>query len=211
MAKRGGRDFQPKAVEVYTPEKAAYMHSQGADIRGEYAVLRHRAEQRLRDLKAGGGENLDVYRDYVHRFPSLREIGKGSGMDKQLLYDAMAEVTRFLNMRQSTIGGYHASIREAHDTFREHYVDTGELPDIDPKVFGELMRAIKSHANAAAYYKGWKKAYRELVNKSEAAGIDPDALVDALNNGDVVIGPKGGLYDPEAQRYISAKWRGPFA
>lgn len=199
MAKTSG-SFKRKAVEVYTPERALYEMRSGVDIMAQYQVLRKRAEQRLRDLAAGGGQNLDVYRDYVNRFPRKSEIGK----DARFLADAMAEVTRFLNLRESTIGGYREAVSEAEQTFQEHYGD--ELPSMDWNLFGEMMRAIKSHANATAYYRNWKKTYRELLSRADRAGLSQEELTEAIQNGEIRLGPKGGLLSGADQRYITRQW-----
>ena len=205
MAKSRG-SFQRKAVEIYTPERAAYEMRQGRDIRAEYATLRHRAQERLRELKTSGRENLEVYRDYKNRFPTLTEIGKGKYQDKQLLADAYAEVTRFLNMRQSTVGGYKESAEQAASTFEKHYGD--ELPYMDHELFGEMMRAIKDSERGKAYYRNWKKTYRALLSNADRAGLSQDDLLDAIKSGEISIGPKGGLVDESTGRHIAGKWAG---
>ena len=229
MARKAtGRPFARKAVEILTPEDVEAREVRGEDMRSYYNTLRRRAEQRLRDLKSGGGENLDVYRDYVHRFPTLIEIGKGDSMDRQLLYDATAEVTRFLSLRSSTIGGYNEILRETSETFLGHYgPGTREnLPEMDRRLFGELMRSIKKpqkaamraqmagntleaarlSAQARAFYSGWKKAYRDALSKAQRAGMTQDELLKAIEKGTVSIGPRGGLYDTKTQRYIARQW-----
>ena len=221
MGKSRG-SFQRKAVEIYTPERAAYEMRQGRDIRAEYNTLRKRAQERLRELKSAGRENLEVYRDYVNRFPTLTEIGKGQYQDKQLLADAYAEVTRFLNMRQSTVGGYRASVEQAAATFEKHYGD--ELPHMDYELVGEMMRAIKDSERGKAYYHNWKKTYRGVLGNAEKYFLsDKEAktldakdrselaqsrLLEAVKSGDISIGPKGGLVDESTGRHIAGKWAG---
>lgn len=198
--------FEPKRVDVLIPEQVRFFAQQGRDIRAEYSVLRHRAEQRLRDLTAGGFGNLDVVRNYRNRFPTLTEIGAKGKEDMGLLSDAYAEVTRFLNLKTSTRGGYRESVREAETTFRRHYGD--ELPDMPMGLFGEMMRAIKGDGVSKAYYGQWKKTYRAVLSNADRAGLSPDDLLSAVQNGEIRIGPKGGLYDESTGARIAGKWAG---
>lgn len=198
--------YRPKTVDVLTPEQAAYLAKQGVDIRAEYAVLRKRANQRLRDLAAAGFGKSDVYRDWVNRLPTLIEIGSGTGMDTSLLYDAIAEATRFLAMKRSTVGGYNEYLERTAHTFARHYGK--ELPEMEPELFGELMRSIKAHASAESYYRGWQTAYRKVLSNAKRAGLTQDQLIEAVQNGEISIGAKGGLKDDATGRYITRQWEG---
>lgn len=198
--------FERKQVDVYTPELASWKASQpGFDVRREYAILRKRAEQRLRDLKAAGYSSSDIYRDWKNRFPTLKEIGSGAGMDRQLLYDALSEVTRFLAMKRTTVGGYREVERKAEETFRRHYGD--ELPAMSQGLFGELMQSIKTGAVSEAYYRGWKGAYRKVLSNAGRAGLSEKQLVGLIKSGDIRLGPKGGLWNAQTGRRISGKWK----
>ena len=198
--------FERKQVDVLTPEQAALKMREGFDLRSEYMILRKRAEQRLRDLKSAGFGSSQIYRENKNLFPTAKEIGTGQKMNKGLLYDAYAEVTRFLAAKRSTAGGIRAELSQAAETFRGHYGD--ELPDMPQELFGELMRAIKGHAQGKAYYRGWQKAYRQVLSNADRAGLSPDNLLDAVKNGEIQIGPKGGLWDVAEGRRISGKWAG---
>lgn len=193
--------FQRKIVDVLIPEQVEHRIMQGFDVKAEYRILRKRAEQRIRDLESAGFKNLDTVRNYKNRFPRVKEI-----YDKSMLADAYAEVTRFLNLRQSTVGGYREAMAQAESTFREHYGD--ELPDMPQALFGEMMRAIKESANAKAYYKGWKATYRQVLSNADRAGLSPEDLADAIKNGEINLGPKGGLYDASTGAKIRGRWAG---
>lgn len=209
-----GKPFRPQKVEVLTPEATKYRAEQGMDARAEYKKLRKRAEERLRAFKRAGETSIEIYRDYVNRFPRLSEIGES----KKELYYALSEVTRFLNYKQSTVGGYRAAVEKAYSTFEQHYINppdigslspedkAGLLPSMDWRLFGELMRAIKIRGNSAAYYRGWQKAYREVLSKASRAGLSQQDLLQAVKQGDIRIGAKGGLYDVGKQRYIAGQW-----
>ena len=104
MAKTKG-SFQRASIKVTTPEEALSRMREGADVRADYARDRKIPQERLRKMEKAGMTNLDVYRSNKNRFPTLIEIGSGSGMDKRLLADAMAEITRFLNYKATTPAG----------------------------------------------------------------------------------------------------------
>lgn len=201
--------FKRKEVPIYTPEMLAFQVSaEGrnlADVRREYATLAKRARQRLTDIeRRGGGAEYEIMRNYKNRFPMMAEIGSGKGIDKNLLFDALAEVTRFLNMKGSTIGGIRATEAQAQATFQRHY--GGEVPFMPQSLFGELMRSIKTEAGGKSYYRGWKKAYRAVLSNAEKAKLTPNQLLSAVKQGQIQIGPKGGLYDVQRQRAIRGTW-----
>lgn len=210
MAKTKG-SFQRASIKVTTPEEALSRMREGADVRADYARYRKIANERLRKMEKAGMTNLDVYRSNKNRFPTLIEIGSGSGMDKRLLADAMSEITRFLNYKATTPAGYRETLQKLQSKFESHYVGPNtpdNLPPMPPELFGEMMRAIKDHANAEAYYRNWRKAYRTLLGNADRAGLSPEELTDAVKNGEIQIGVKGGLLDESTGRYITRKWSG---
>ena len=200
--------FQRKRIEAQTPEYIANRAREGADIRSEYRVLRHRAEQRIRDLEKAGMGNYEVVRDYKNRFPTLTEIGTKGKEDKSLLYDALSEVRQFLSMKSSTPGGISAGIRQAQLTFEEHYGPgtRDNLPRMPWQLFGEMMRSIKDSANAQSYYQNWKKAYRSILSTADKKGLDLNDLAKAAKSGEINVGVKGGLKDASTGRTISRNW-----
>lgn len=207
MAKSKRSGFRVKPVKILTPEAARYQDIQGQDIRGLYRTYRKRAEQRLRDMEAAGMAHLEVYTDYKNRFPTLKEIGSGQGADRQMLYDAMAEVTRFLNMRDSTPGGYHERLTQAAETFQRHYGI--EFPDHSQAALGSLMDAIRGASDKAkqqAYYRGWKKSYRKVLAKVEKMGMNENQLAEALRKNLIEITSRGAIKDAETGKYIRGKW-----
>lgn len=200
--------FKRKRIEAQTPEYIANRAREGADIRSEYRTLRHRAEQRIRDLEKAGMGNYDVVRDYKNRFPTLTEIGAKGKEDKALLYDALSEVRQFLSLKSSTAGGIRAGIRQAQLTFEEHYGPgtKDNLPRMPGQLFGEMMRSIKDSANAQSYYRNWKKAYRSILSTADKKGLNLDDLAKAAKNGEINIGVKGGIKDAGTGRTISRNW-----
>ena len=195
-------------VEIQTPEYIANRAREGEDVRSEYRILRHRAEQRIRDLEKSGMSNYEAVRDYKNRFPTLTEIGPKGREDKALLYDALSEVRQFLNMKASTPGGIRAGIIQAQATFEEHYGPgtRDNLPRMPWPLFGEMMRSVRNSANAQSYYKNWKKAYRAVLSSADRKGLNINDLAKAAQQGQINIGVKGGIKDARTGRYISRQW-----
>lgn len=204
------KDFEFKRIEytVYTPEMARYLaEAEGFDVRREYMRMRKVAQDRLYKLKKRGFASFDIVASNVNRFPRIVEIGN----DKQMLYDALAEVSRFLNLKQSTVGGMNETERKWRETFEKHHTGKGlkpeeQMPDVDYHLFGEMMRSIKAHAMTKIYYNRWKQTYRKIVASAEKHGWSPAELAEMIQNEQITVGPKGGLYDAETQRRITRTW-----
>lgn len=195
--------FQPKTYEVYTPEEARYRaEAEGRNIRKEYQQMRRVAEKRIAALAKSGLADTEIYKANVNRFPRLTEIGT----DTRLLYDAMAEVSHFLSARKSTVYGYREQEESAMETFMEHYGSEG-LVGLDWKSFGQMMGAIKSHAQSSAYYRRWKNAYRAAVSRAQKLGMTAQELNAKVSQGLIKIGVAGGLRDAEG-RAIRKGWAG---
>lgn len=200
--------FERREYQVYTPEMARYLaEAEGFDVRQEYKRMRNVAQDRLYKLAKKGFATYDIVASNVNRFPGLVEVGN----DQQMLYDALAEVSRFLNLKQSTVGGMHETERAWKEKFESHY-DRPDLEEfervhnVNPALFGEVMRAIKSHANGKMYYSRWKETYRKVVASANKKGITEDDLLQLVRNEKISIGPKGGLYDAATQRRITNTW-----
>lgn len=200
--------FERREYQVYTPEMARYLvEAEGFDVRREYTRMRKVAQDRLYKLVKHGFTTFDIVASNVNRFPRLVEIGN----DKQMLYDALSEVSRFLNLQQSTVGGMHEKERKWREKFEQHYTGSGlkpdeQMPNVDYRLFGEMMCAIKSHAMSKIYYNCWKQTYRKIVASAEKHGWTPAELADMVRNEQITIGPRGGLYDAETQRRITRTW-----
>lgn len=189
MANKGA--FQAGKWEVLTPERARYLaEAEGQNIMQEYTRLRKVAQERLRKLSKGGLADTSVYTENVNRFPGKKEIGS----DMRMLYDAIADVTQFLALKKSTVGGYHQVTGSAISTFTKHYGSEG-LVGLDWKSFGKMMGAIKSHAKSSAYYRGWKNAYRSALSNARKRGMSAAELNAAVSSGAIQIGVRGGLKD----------------
>lgn len=204
------KDFEFKRGDyrVYTPEMARYLaEAEGFDVRKEYMRMRNVAQDRLYKLAKKGFATYDIVASNVNRFPRLVEVGN----DRQMLYDALAEVSRFLNMKQSTVGGMHETERAWKEKFDSHYdrpdlEESERIHNVNPALFGEVMRAIKSHANGKMYYSRWKETYRKVVASANKKGITEADLFQLVQNEQISIGPKGGLYDAATQRRIAGTW-----
>ena len=204
------KDFEFKRGEytVYTPEMARYLaEAEGFDVRREYMKMRKVAQDRLYKLKKRGFASFDIVASNVNRFPRIVEIGN----DKQMLYDALAEVSRFLNLKQSTVGGMNETERKWREKFESHYdrddlKESDRIRDVNHALFGEVMRAIKSHAKSKMYYSRWKETYRKVVASANKKGISAAELAQLVQNERITIGPKGGLYDAATQRRITSTW-----
>ena len=200
--------FKRLELGIVTPEQLAADVATGKTsletLRDTYERYAKVARERIRKLEVKGSGGLEIVRDYKNRFPYMKELGRGTTLDKTLLYDALSEVSHFLNLKQSTLGGYHAQIAAAEETFSRHYGD--ELPPMSRELFGELMRSIKSRANAEAYYRGWKKAYRALASAVQRKGLSEKDLVNAIKNDVVTIGPKGGIWGERVGAKLRKNW-----
>ena len=182
--------FQPKQYTILTPEQARYAaQAGGVDIMAQYVSMRKVAQERLRKLEKAGLSDSDIWRENVNRFPSKKEIGS----DARLLYDAIADVSHFLAVKKSTVGGYHEIVDKAAETFTRHYGSEG-LTGMDWKTFGKMMGEIKSHSRANAYYRGWKNAYRNALSMAKKRGMSAADLNKAVSEGAMRIGPRGGLH-----------------
>ena len=188
--------FKPEKVEVLTPEKARYLaEAEGRNIMQEYTRLRKVAQERLRKLSKAGLSDISVFTENVNRFPGKKEIGS----DMRMLYDAIADVTQFLAVKKSTVGGYHEMTSSAISTFTRHYGSEG-LTGLDWKSFGKMMGAIKSHAKSSAYYRGWKNAYRSALSAAKKRGMSAEQLNAAVAAGTIQIGVRGGLKNGSGKR-----------
>ena len=194
MAKPG--QFQRKAYEVITPEKARYLaEAEARDMMREYLQMRHVANERLRKLEKAGLADTATYQDNINRFPLKREIGS----DTRMLYDAIADVTQFLAGKKSTVGGYREITGSAIETFTRPYGAEG-LTGMDWKTFGKMMGEIKGHARSKAYYRGWKNAYRAALSNAKKHGMSAAELNAAVAAGAIKIGVRGGLKDGSGRR-----------
>ena len=171
-------------------------------IREEYSAMRDIAQKRLGRLKAAGLEGTQLYRDWVNRFPMLREIGK---TDTRYLAESLVEVSRFLAMKTSTLSGMKSAVASSRETFEKHYgPEFGKMSAKEYQLFRETMASIKS--SGAAYYRQWKKSFRKVLDKTRSGKVDINNLLDKIKNKDAVIGPKGGIYDARTKKSIEKTW-----
>ena len=210
--------FLRKTYDVYTPESARYMaEAEKMDIAAEYKRMRKAANERIRKLEKAGYSEIEAVTSNKGRFPSLKSMGT----DPRLLYDAIAEVSRFLSEKRSTVGGIHEQARSMRDTFQAHYGDEFDFSDDEDEdegedeqemtlddwaLFSELMRSVKNHAQAKSYYRKWKNAFRKMLGNVRKSGQSKRDILDYVESGIITIGAGGGLYDTERQRYITGKW-----
>lgn len=195
--------FTPKTYTVYTPESARYeAETGGTDMFKAYASMRKVAQDRLYKLKKAGLADTSVYQENINRFPMIREIRT----DKRLLYDAIAEVSRFLSAKKSTVIGYHEMEQNALETFKTRHSDEN-LNGLSWKAFGTMMQSIKSTAQSSSYYRRWKKAYRSAVSRAQQLGMSIEELNEKVSKGLIKIGAAGGLLDARGKS-IRKGWAG---
>ena len=188
MANKGA--IAPGKWEVLTPERARYLaEAEGRDIMQEYTRLRKVAQERLRKLKKAGFTDYEIWKDNINRFPSKKEIGS----DFRLLYDAIADVSHFLALKRSTVGGQNTYFEKSQAKFSQHYNKEG-LTGLDWKAFGSMMESIKKSAKSKERYAQWKTAYRAALSKAAKRGMSAEDLNRAISEGKMSIGAQGGLY-----------------
>ena len=190
----------------YEPEEvyAKIRETSVEDMRREYSAMRDIAQKRLALLKSEGYDATQLYRDWVNRFPMLKEIGK---TDTRYLAESVVDVTRFLAMKTSTVTGQREQFAKSLDKWSTHYSrDFGGTSPVEHQLFREMMRSIKDHAHADAYYRNWKSSFRKVLSKARSGKIDLEKLMEKLKRQDVTVGPKGGIYDARTKKSIEKTW-----
>lgn len=90
--------YTPAGLETW-PEK---------ELRAEYTRLRDIAQKRIKRLSRDPvAQTSSIYREFEHGFPRLRDIKTREGLEH-----AMADVSRFVRARGSTVTGARESFQE---------------------------------------------------------------------------------------------------
>lgn len=184
-----------------TPADAyqAIQQKSVADLRREYSALRDIAQKRIGRLQ-DQFSGTQLYRDYVNRFPLLREIGK---TDTKYLAEALADVSRFLKMKESTIPGILAQqVRESADSG----LTIGGMKPSEYQKFREYMRDVRNTKGLHGSYNTFRRGFRALLSKSRAGKIDLDKVMNDFKANRITIGPAGGIYDARTQKQITDQW-----
>lgn len=94
----------PRATLKYDAERYTPGHVQewdDADLRKEYTRLRDIAQKRLKRIAQDKrARTSDIYKEFKGGFPKLRDI-----TSKKELGQALADVSRFVRSKGSTVGG----------------------------------------------------------------------------------------------------------
>lgn len=184
-----------------TPTDAfqAMQNKSVADLRREYSALRDIAQKRLGRLKSEFSGTL-IYQDYVNSFPLLREIGK---TDKKSLAEALADVSRFLQMKESSLPGIRE--QQASDAADSGLTIAGMEPKEYQK-FREYMRDVRNTKGLHGSYNKFRRDFRAVLEKSRRGEIDLDKVVQDFKANRIIIGSQGGIYDASTQRQINDQW-----
>lgn len=170
-----------------------------ADLRREYSALRDIAQKRVGRLKENFS-GTQLYQDYVNSFPLLREIGK---TDKKYLAEALADVSRFLQMKESTLPGIRAQqAREAEGSG----LTIGGMEPREYQKFREYMRDVRNTKGLHGSYNKFRRDFRAVLEKSRRGEIDLDKVVQDFKDNLIIIGSQGGIYDASTQRQINDQW-----
>lgn len=167
MAKQGPLRYDR---ELYSAATSQLVFSE-REARQEYARLRRLANRRLAALERAGYGEAAALKNYPADFGSLR------GASEREVRKALAEVSRFMSLKTTTIRGIQSSQKKAVSTMQEHGYDFINKNNIES--FGRFMAAAKKHA-------GSKKAFdsEQAVAAFHAAleeDIDPEDLEDWLD------------------------------
>lgn len=170
-----------------------------ADLRREYSALRDIAQKRVGRLKENFS-GTQIYRDYVNRFPLLREIGK---TDQKNLAESLADVSRFLQMKESTLPGIMAQqARDATDSG----LTIGGMSPSEYQKFREYMKDVRNTKGLQGNYSKFKRGFRALLNKERMGKIDLNQVLQDFKENKITIGSAGGIYDASTQRQINDHW-----
>ena len=142
------------------------------EARVEYARLRRLANKRLDVLQRAGYGEAASLRNYPASFGSMR------GASERDTRKALADVSRFLSLKTTTLRGIKSSQKKAINTLREHGYDFINKDNIES--FGRFMEAAKRHA-------GSKKAFDseqavEAFRAAKAAEMSDEEMEDYLED-----------------------------
>lgn len=192
---RKQRQFYNTPTDAYK----AIENKTVADLRREYAELRAIAVKRLERAKTEYGQT-QFYRDYVNTFPYTREIGV---KDTKLLAESLADVSRFLQMQESTLRGVkQVQKRES----AQSGLTIGGMSPSEYQKFREYMKDIRNTKGLQGNYSKFKRGFRALLDKSRMGKIDLNQVMQDFKENKITIGPAGGIYDADTQQRISDRW-----
>lgn len=142
------------------------------EARAEYARLRRLANKRLDVLERAGYGEAASLRNYPASFGSMR------GASERDMRKALADVSRFLSLKTTTLRGIKSSQKKAINTLHEHGYDFINKDNIES--FGRFMEAAKRHA-------GSKKAFDseqavEAFRAAKAVEMSDEEMEDYLDD-----------------------------
>lgn len=192
---RKQRQFYNTPTDAYK----AIENKTVADLRREYAELRAIAVKRLERAKTEYGQT-QFYRDYVNTFPYTREIGL---TDKKFLAESLADVSRFLQMQESTLGGFkQVQAREA----AQSGLTIGGMSPGEYRRFREYMKDVRNTKGLHGSYGKFRRGFRAMLDQVRSGQINLDQVMRDFKDNKITIGPEGGIYDASTQKQINDQW-----
>lgn len=172
---------------MYTVTQAPYYFPI-REARAEYARLRAIAEKRLSRLQAAGYSMRGQPKEFkpLERDANERDV-----------YKALADVSRFISMKSSTISGRKAQMRALAASLQENGYDF--INENNVEQFGEFMREAKLHES----YRGYdSEEVVELFHIGKEKHVKPEDLAKDL---DLWMGNEKLLKMPRSRSTIGSE------
>lgn len=112
-------------AEMYTPGRVQEWSD--SELRKEYTRLRDIAQKRIKRMSQEAvGKTSDLYNEFKHGFPKIRDI-----IMKEDLGKALADVARFVQGETSTVGGAKISFQRKLKKLGLKEEDVKNIYDLD--------------------------------------------------------------------------------
>lgn len=130
------------APELYTPY--ALESWPDSQMRKEYTRLRDIAQKRLKRLSQDPiSGTSDVYKEFAAGFPTIKSMR----VDRKALEQALADVSRFVRSKVSTVGGAREEFKQK---MKVGGIDTADIPEEQYTALSEWWEIVK--ASGVYYY-----------------------------------------------------------
>lgn len=172
---------------MYTVTQAPFYFTE-REARAEYARLRSIAEKRIQRLQ-GAGYKLQGQQT------SFRPLERGATQSD--VYKSLADVSKFLSMKSSTVTGRKAQQRALVESMQERGYDFINMNNVDQ--FGEFMKEAKLHDE----YRGYdSEEVVELFHVAKEKHVKPEDLAKDL---DLWMGNEKLLNMPRSRSTIGSE------
>lgn len=133
----------------YTPSniRQELTHGDAAAVRKEYTRLRDITQKRLRRMEQAGYTKTKVYRMNVKHYPVLKDIKTTDELAQRL-----ADLSRFIESKRSTVSGLKKATSKALSTLHEHGYDFVTEKNIEE--FGLFMEEFRANKLDLLYDSG---------------------------------------------------------